>query len=195
MKIYLLIIALLSASAGYFFLIKPQGGQSMLKLASNSFVDKGEIPQQYTCQGENISPELHWDSDIEHVGSYVLIVDDPDAQKVVGKTFVHWIAYVPERVNELPEGASGKGIAFTGFNVELHEEPNDSGKTVYYGPCPPAGSGVHTYRFTLYAVKETVDQLIEQSKFEAPFTAEVFAKNMVGSLLGQARITGSYESK
>jgi phosphatidylethanolamine-binding protein (PEBP) family uncharacterized protein len=31
-----------------------------------------------------------------------------------------------------------------------HSLANSSGNDGYYGPCPPAGSGVHHYRFTLY---------------------------------------------
>jgi Raf kinase inhibitor-like YbhB/YbcL family protein len=61
-----------------------------MKLESDAFAADGLIPQSYTCDGENISPALHWGMPPEHTQSLVLIVDDPDAPS---KTFVHWVIY------------------------------------------------------------------------------------------------------
>lgn len=165
---------------------------SSLTITSNSFENGAAIPQQYTCDGENISPQLQWNS-VQNVGSYVLIVDDPDAQRVVGKTFVHWIVAMPPAVQALPEGiSSANGSSLEKLESIARELTNDFGKTVYGGPCPRAGSGMHTYRFTLFAVKEDVDAIA--NTLTAPFTAEKFEEAKSGLIIAQARLTGTYIS-
>ena len=85
-------------------------GQIMSKnfeLKSDSFQNEGNIPPQYTCDGKNISPQLSWLNVPQGTKELVLIVDDPDAKKVVGKTFVHWIVKdISLETNQIPENAS-----------------------------------------------------------------------------------------
>jgi phosphatidylethanolamine-binding protein (PEBP) family uncharacterized protein len=50
-----------------------------LTLSSSAFSDGGEIPARYTCEGDDISPELSWSDVPAGAQSLVLIVDDPDA--------------------------------------------------------------------------------------------------------------------
>lgn len=180
--------------AGYLLVTSLKGAQAMFTLESTSFSNGGQIPEKYTCHGDNISPELHWSTDIVNVGSYVLIVDDPDAKRVMGRTFVHWIVYMPSNIEQLPEGAASHQKSLEQFDAAVRELRNDGGKTVYTGPCPPAGSGVHTYRFTLFAMKDSVEHLASLD-LKAPFTAEQFEQHMGSSILGQTRITGKYETK
>ncbi len=61
-----------------------------MKLTSPAFDPNQLIPSQYTCDGENMSPPLHWDEPPEGTQSLALICDVPDAP---GKTWVHWIVY------------------------------------------------------------------------------------------------------
>lgn len=166
----------------------------LLTLTSSSFENGAKIPSSYTCAGENISPALKWTmSDDYNVKSYVLIVDDPDAQRVAGKTFVHWIALLSESTTQLPEGISGKiGSSLRSIDAYAIEIPNHYNKRSYNGPCPPHGSGVHTYRFTLFATKELLKNM-NGSFFNAPFTAEEFEHTMGNAIVATARITGTYE--
>ncbi len=189
-----MLAALCFLGAGYLLVTSLKGAQTMFTLESTSFSDGQAIPQKYTCHGDNISPELHWRSDFESVGSYVLILDDPDAKRVMGRTFVHWIVYMPSNIEKLPEGAASHQKSLEQFNTAVLEMRNDGGKTLYTGPCPPAGNGVHTYRFTLFAMKDRVEHLAAID-LKAPFTAEQFEKHMGSSILGQTRITGKYETK
>jgi len=66
-----------------------------MNLESQAFDANEMIPSQYTCDGEEISPELHWDAPPTGTQSLALIVDDPDAP---GQTFVHWVVYDISRV-------------------------------------------------------------------------------------------------
>ena len=52
-----------------------------LVLTSSAFTHQGSIPQQYTCQGRDVSPPLAWSGAPEGTKGFVLIVDDPDAPR------------------------------------------------------------------------------------------------------------------
>jgi len=168
-------------------------GKNMLTLASSSFKDGSEIPSKYTCKGENISPQLYWQPHPDKkIKSYALIVDDPDAQPVVGKTFVHWIVLLSNEATELAEGASSSARS----HVPGIELPNDFGTTHYGGPCPPKGTGVHTYRFTLFALSQSTYELQQDPNFPtAPFTAEQFKDSLKQHIIDEARMSGMYEIK
>ncbi len=114
-----------------------QEGVVTMKLESKDFNDGDMIPSRFTCQGENINPQLAWDDVPDGVKSFALIVDDPDAP--VG-TWVHWLVKdIPADVREIgQDSVPGKQVG------------NDFGKDDYGGPCPP--SGVHRYFFRLYAL-------------------------------------------
>lgn len=178
------------AGLGLVFFIKgipKKISSSHLHLTSSSFQDKTAIPALYTCKGDNISPELNWSvtSPIP-VESYVLVVDDPDAQKVIGKTFVHWIAVFPGTVTHIPEGTSGK---LTTVDRKAFELPNHYKKTVYQGPCPPAGSGKHVYRFTLFATTKPLHHLTEHF-LQAPCTAESCRQTLGDNIIAETILTG-----
>jgi phosphatidylethanolamine-binding protein (PEBP) family uncharacterized protein len=57
-----------------------KGASSMtLSLTSSAFVEGGEIPTRYTCEGQGVSPPLAWSELPSGTRSLALIVDDPDA--------------------------------------------------------------------------------------------------------------------
>ncbi len=111
-----------------------------LTISSPAFADGAPIPAQYTCKGANIAPPLTWSAPL----GAALVVDDPDA---VRGPYVHWI------VVGIPPGPGSTGDGQTpGGGSSL---PNSGGQAGYSGPCPPAGTGVHHYRFTLYQLPPT----------------------------------------
>lgn len=163
-----------------------------LVLTSTSFNNNAQIPSVYTCDGKNISPQLSWTlNSPQAVKSYVLIVDDPDAQKVVGKTFVHWVAILSGDTRTLPEAASGNLHAFDKNAIEL---PNTYAENRYKGSCPPVGGGKHVYRFTLFATTLPVQKL-NADFLQALCTAEMCRKRLAGSIVAEALLVGSYTRK
>ena len=42
------------------------------KLSSPAFQDSGSIPQKFTCQGDNVSPELNWSEAPANAQSFAL---------------------------------------------------------------------------------------------------------------------------
>lgn len=146
--------------------------QMTLQITSPAFSEGGTIPVKYTCDGENLSPQLDWTSVPQGTQSLALIADDPDAP--VG-TWVHWVLFdLPPDLTSLPEGVSGTGTQGT----------NSSKKLIYGGPCPPTGSP-HRYYFKLYAL-DTLFNLEEgASKAE-------LEKAMQGHILAQGQLMGKY---
>jgi len=111
-----------------------------MKLLSNDLKPGQEIPSQFTCDGENTSPELHWQDAPAEAKSFALLVQDPDAP---GGNFNHWlVCNIPAASNSIPQG----GPLPSGAT----QIANDFGQEAYGGPCPP--SGTHRYFFRLYAL-------------------------------------------
>lgn len=109
-------------------------------LTSTAFSEGGAIPRRFTCDGENVSPDLSWSGAPGDTQALALMVTDPDA-----RDFVHWLVY---DMTGTPSGALP-----TAISSSLDAPPqgmNDFGKRGYGGPCPP--SGVHRYRFELSAL-------------------------------------------
>jgi Raf kinase inhibitor-like YbhB/YbcL family protein len=109
-------------------------------LSSPAFVAGGDIPRLFTCDGEDIPPHLVWSGAPKDVGSFALIMDDPDAPN---GTFTHWVLFdIPADRTELPSGKTSDAIGVSGRNSR--------GQSGYMGPCPP--SGTHRYFFRLFAL-------------------------------------------
>jgi hypothetical protein len=146
----------------------PAGGP--LTISSPAFPDGAPIPVQYTCRGANIAPPLTWSAPL----GAALVVDDPDAP---GGPYVHWI------VTGIPFGPGSSGDGQTpGGGAIL---PNSAGQPGYKGPCPPAGTGVHHYRFTLYQLPNT---------YELPggLAGVQAAQTIAGAATAQAQLIGTF---
>lgn len=111
-----------------------------VNLSSNDLSQGQEIPSKFTCDGENVSPELHWEGVPENAKSLALVVDDPDAPM---GTFYHWLVCdIPVAAKGVPQGGP--------LPPGSRQVANGFGKEGYGGPCPP--SGTHRYFFRLYAL-------------------------------------------
>ena len=75
---------------------------SVFQLKSNAFRANGEIPARYSCEGENISPELTWSGAPKGTKSFALVLHDPDAPHPGGYT--HWVVFnIPADVTNIAE--------------------------------------------------------------------------------------------
>src|SRR5690349_17188989 len=124
---------------------KSSKGGSTMQLTSSAFQLGGNIPKQFTCEGNDTSPQLAWSGVPSGTKTLALIVHDPDAPRAGG--FYHWVAYnIPVSAGGIPENAP-KQAEFPGGGTQGR---NDFGNVGYGGPCPP--SGTHRYFFRLYAL-------------------------------------------
>lgn len=142
-------------------------------LASTAFQSNATIPKQFTCQGQNVSPQLTWKNVPANTQSFALIMNDPDAP---GGNWVHWIVFnIPSNFTSLAENVS--------LPIEAVSGLNSWSKSSYGGPCPL--NGQHRYFFRLYAL-DTVLQLDATAQFADMMDA------MRGHVLGEAVLMGLY---
>ena len=151
-----------------------------MQIKSGSFQVEETIPVNYTCEGNDISPELSWIDAPENTKSFALIVDDPDAPN---KTWVHWVVYnIPANMKGFPEGISEKELKDKGIKQGINDFEQES----YGGPCPPHGHGQHRYYFKLYALDTVLDLKEGASKAD-------LEKAIEEHILAQAEVMGRFE--
>ncbi|MGP8216623.1 MAG: YbhB/YbcL family Raf kinase inhibitor-like protein [Bacteroidia bacterium] len=109
-----------------------------LNISSEAFENGHLIPSKYTCDGENVNPQLEIGNIPEKTKSLVLIIDDPDAPL---RTWIHWLVWNVSPARKI-KMKSIPGI----------EGMNDFMQHHYGGPCPP--SGMHHYHFKIYALDD-----------------------------------------
>ncbi len=121
----------------------PGANAAEFAVSSPAFEDNTPIPAEYSCNGRNVPPPLRWENAPGETQSLALVVDDPDA---VGGLYVHWVVTgIPPSASEIVDGAVPPGAVVSA---------NSGGKAAYLGPCPPAQTGTHHYRFQLYALSK-----------------------------------------
>lgn len=148
-----------------------------LELRSPAFDDGDEVPVEYTCDGDDVSPALEWSGEPEGTETFALIMDDPDAP--VG-TFVHWVAYdIPASASGLPRSAPAETVLPTGGT----HGANSWDRLGYGGPCPP--DGTHRYFFKLYALDASLG-------LDPGATKKAVLDAMDGHVLEESRLMGKY---
>ncbi len=150
-----------------------------MRLRSPAFRHQGEFPTRFTCEGENISPELSWEEAPKETRSFVLILHDPDAMRRNG--FTHWLLYdIPSTINRIRENVP-KAAQLADAGVQGR---NDSGELGYVGPCPP--SGRHRYLARLYALSEKLG-------LPAGATSAEVQTALDGKVIEQAELMATYQ--
>jgi Raf kinase inhibitor-like YbhB/YbcL family protein len=155
-----------------------------LTLTSTAFEDSGEIPSRFTCDGDDLSPDLSWTGFPEGTRSLVLIVDDPDAPDPTAPRMVwdHWLLYnLPPMSGGLPEAVTPEGLP-----AGTLQGTNSWGRTGYGGPCPPIGR--HRYFHILYAVDIQLPDLGQPNK-------NLLLEAMEGHILERTQLVGTYKKQ
>ncbi|KOX10216.1 hypothetical protein [Nocardiopsis sp. NRRL B-16309] len=112
---------------------------------------------------EGTSPPLNWSGlpDPDAVGSIAVVVDDPAAAEVF------WVLFdVDPQLGGLRQGT---------VPPEARQAQNSAGETGYLPPCPDEGDP-HEYRFTVYALSDTLG-LPDGSELSQ--TLEAIAENAI----------------
>lgn len=146
-----------------------------MRLTSPAFMDNEEIPQKYTCEGEDVNPQLAIENVPKGTKCLALVVEDPDAPNGL---WVHWAVWnINPNIGFIPE----------------HAEPRESvigknswGHNGYGGPCPP--SGTHRYMFRLYALDAILELPGSAGKGQLDNAME-------GHIIAEALLTGRYAKK
>ncbi len=152
------------------------GGLAMaLELKSKGFSNEEYIPQKYSGQGDDVSPQLSWSDVPEKTKSFAIICDDPDAP--IGD-WVHWIVYdIPADVTTLAEAVI--------LPPAIKQGKNDFGNQNYGGPMPPPGKP-HRYFFKIFA-------LDTQLNLPAGLTKKDLLTEMQEHIIAKDEIIGLYK--
>ena len=155
-----------------------------LTITSTRFEEGEEIPTEYTCEGDDVSPPLAWSGQPPDTRSFVLIVEDPDAPDPAKplRTWVHWVLYnIPHDADNLPHAVTTDDLP-----SPAREGLNDWKRPGWGGPCPPVGR--HRYFFRLYALDRFLPDI-------GDLRADEVRSEMEGSLLEEAELIGTYQKK
>ncbi|MBS3123349.1 YbhB/YbcL family Raf kinase inhibitor-like protein [Candidatus Woesearchaeota archaeon] len=159
-----------------------------MKLSSPAFTQNSKIPSKYTCDGDNINPELEIENVPIGAKSLVLIMDDPDIPTEIKKmrgieVFDHWVVFnIDPNTTKIYENSLPENIG----NGTVGK--NSRGEDKYTGPCPPPQylPKEHRYFFKLYAIDKMLDITERATKKEVEEAIE-------GHVLAKAELIGKYE--
>lgn len=161
-----------------FCLISGEGGaeSSVFQLLSPAFLDRGNIPIEFSSQGTNSSPPLLWANEPPGTKSYVLMMIDFDAEKSVDYPILHWLVYnLNAQRHSLRKNADDVSLGLNGY-----------GLPGYIGMNPPF-SEKHRYTFRLFAVGLETLNLPEHASVQQVLMA------MNHHILAEAHLTGYYQ--
>ena len=160
----------------------PGTAQQEMVLSSPAFIDGGMMPSAHTCDGENLSPALHWRGVPDGTRSLVLIMEDLDipTPRLPLFRWTHWLVYDIVPGSLLPAGISRERQLEGGAKQGL----TSFRRPGYDGPCPLGGT--HRYRFHLCALDCTLDLAPEGTR------RRDVTRQMEGHVLARADLTGLY---
>lgn len=144
-----------------------------MTVTSSAFNHGETIPLKYTCDGENISPPLHWNNVPVRTQSFAVIIDDTTA------AFVHLVLFnIPPNISDLPEDINSNLPAGAQFG-------RNSGRgQQYMGPCP--GSDTNNYNFYVYALDTVLNLSSTTNK-------DQLEDAMEGHILAWGELVGTYK--
>lgn len=149
-----------------------------LEISSTAFSEGEMIPNRYTCDGPDVSPDLSWSGVPDAAKSLALICDDPDAPM---GTWVHWVLFnIPSNASGLPAEIPSDDALENG----ARHGTNDFGRLGYGGPCPPGGT--HRYYFKLYVLDTELN-------LDSGVTKDQLLDAMKGHILAEAQLMGTYK--
>lgn len=143
-----------------------------MRISSPAFEHNTSIPKKFTCQGQDVNPELLIEGAPLSTKSLALIMDDPDAPM---GTWVHWVVYNIKPASQIEENS-----------IPGKECMNNFRKESYGGPCPPTGT--HRYFFKIYALDTELN--LPQGA-----TKGALEQAMKGHILDKAELIGLYQKE
>ena len=156
------------------------GPAAAMELISPDLAPNGDIAKEqvYTrCGGGNISPALAWKSVPAGTKSLAITMIDISVRP---PGWSHWLVMnLPPSTTSLARGVSALPAGAT-------QPVTDFGYPKYDGPCPPKGTGKHSYQFTVWALRGAAPAIVQGAS----------AKDITAALgkeaIAQATLTGTY---
>jgi Raf kinase inhibitor-like YbhB/YbcL family protein len=153
-----------------------------MSLTSNDIAASGPIAKAHIysrCGGENISPQLAWTGAPTKTKSYVLTMIDLDVKP---SQWSHWV------VTNLPVTATTLARGAQALPGNAQAIASNFGDAAYAGPCPPRGTGLHRYQFTIWAMPTASTTLAPDTK------ATAISSALLRLALDHASLIGTVEA-
>lgn len=152
-------------------------------IEANGTLPNAQVYNDWGYNGDNLSPELHWQGAPAETKSYALSCYDPDAP--TGSGFWHWyVINLPATTNHLPVNAGNPD--HPQLPTGARQMRNDIAQTGFVGAFPPKGDKPHRYIFTLYALS------IEQLDLPDNATTAFCGFNVLANTIATASFTAYY---
>ncbi len=127
-----------------------------MKIFSPDFKANYWIPSRFTCDGDNINPEIDISNIPANAKTLAITLQDPDA--LTEKPWVHWLLW------NIPSSSYVK-IEQWKIPLSIQQWMNDFEKIWRWWPCPPKWNWKHRYFFKVYALDVALD-LNQNSNFD-----------------------------
>jgi Raf kinase inhibitor-like YbhB/YbcL family protein len=153
-----------------------------MTISSSDIQPNGPIAQVHVytrCSGQNLSPQLSWGGAPPGTRSLVLTMIDLDANPPA--QWSHWI------VVDLPPTVTSLARGVRSLPSPARAVAGNFGHPAYDGPCPPKGSGVHHYKFTIWAMRTAATVIVPDAR------AATIAPSLAKRAIANASFMGTAE--
>lgn len=159
-----------------------------LRLTSEAFAHNAPIPLAYSGYGDYKSPPLAWSGVPAATREFALVVEDPDVP--VARFSSHWVLYnIPAAARALPADLPASATLDRPAALKgAMQGPNAIKRIGFLPPKPFAGSGVHHYTFTLYALRTDLT-------LAAGLDKDALLAAIAPHVLARATLVGTFERK
>jgi Raf kinase inhibitor-like YbhB/YbcL family protein len=150
--------------------------KTSFQLKSLAVTDGGQLPKEYTGDGESTTLPLEWSAGPAATKSYAVIMHHVDPE---GKIKWYWLLYnIPADTKILPRNVKSVGTLGN----------NSVNGRVEYAPPHSKGPGPKTYIYTVYALSAPVKVDVPASQV----SREVLLAAMKDSILATAELKVTY---
>jgi len=157
-------------------------GKAHLTVTSAEVKSNTLIPNDNSNYGKSLSPQVSWTKGPASTKSYVVALEDSDAQ-ARGAPITHWVAFnIPASVTSLPGGLPPQGSGAVPAGMLFAN--NIRGQAAYMGPGTPPKS-THHYHLQVLAIDTTLDLMAGASRADV-------AKAIDGHVVGTGEVVGLF---
>ena len=156
-------------------------------LTSPAFKNDAPLPRTFTGYGDFKSPPLAWSGAPKATREFVLTVEDPDVP--MASFSVHWVIYnIPATTTSMPSTTVDREDRTHPSPVKGASQGVNAMKwSGYLPPRPFAGSGLHHYIFTLYALD--IDLTLADGA-----TKDEVVSAIKGHVIAEAKLVALYDA-
>lgn len=157
-----------------------------LRVSSPSVGKDGLLPERFGGDGKNLSPAVRWSGAPAGTRSFVVLMEDPDAQ--MPKPFVHWVVYnLPSGMTEIHEGVRPSRRVPPALGAAV-QGPNSNGTPGYVGPRPRKLDPPHRYHLQVFALDSVLT-------FDRGATRDGLLKAMSTHVLAAGEVVALYAAR